>query len=134
MVTFPIVERGDLERVALQALKTLDAITPGDLPRVGGKAFNCARLKQAGFPVPDGLVINAGRGLGEALVSGLIDPDEFRIHKRDATVLSARIGSTGQRPTAVATLSASQLAELGALVTRIEQHYGMPQDIEWCHD
>ena len=253
MVTFPIVERGDLERVALQALKTLDAITPGDLPRVGGKAFNCARLKQAGFPVPDGLaiagdatdaeirrlatdpwldsapprtrfavrssgigedseghsfagihetrlnverdrlvdavfecrgsgsseqarayrrarqlgrearigvlvqrmvpavtsgvaftinpvtgadelVINAGRGLGEALVSGLIDPDEFRIHKRDATVLSARIGSTGQRPTAVATLSASQLAELGALVTRIEQHYGVPQDIEWCHD
>jgi phosphoenolpyruvate synthase/pyruvate phosphate dikinase len=30
----------------------LDAITPGDLARVGGKAFNCARLKQAGFPVP----------------------------------------------------------------------------------
>ena len=57
MVTFPIVERGDLERVALQALKTLDAITPGDLPRVGGTAFNCARLKQAGFPVPDGLAI-----------------------------------------------------------------------------
>src|SRR5881396_3622762 len=57
MVTFPIVERGDLERVALQALKTLDAIVPGDLPRVGGKAFNCARLKQAGFPVPDGLAI-----------------------------------------------------------------------------
>src|SRR5262249_29828998 len=23
----------------------------------GGKAFNCARLKQAGFPVPDGLVV-----------------------------------------------------------------------------
>ena len=35
----------------------LDAIAPGDLARVGGKAFNCARLKQAGFPVPDGIVI-----------------------------------------------------------------------------
>ena len=43
----------------------------------------------------DELVVNAGRGLGEALVSGLIDPDEFRISKRDGTVLSARAGTTG---------------------------------------
>ena len=35
----------------------LDAITPGDLARVGGKAFNCARLKQAGFSVPDAIVV-----------------------------------------------------------------------------
>jgi rifampicin phosphotransferase len=39
--------------------KTLDAITPDDRPLVGGKAYNCARLKQAGFPVPDGLVVPA---------------------------------------------------------------------------
>src|SRR6478672_516285 len=38
-------------------LKPLDAITASDLPLVGGKAFNCARLRQAGFPVPDGLVV-----------------------------------------------------------------------------
>src|SRR2546428_148472 len=37
--------------------KTLDDITLEDLPLVGGKASNCARLKQAGIPVPDGLVI-----------------------------------------------------------------------------
>ena len=37
--------------------KRLDDITLGDLSHVGGKAFNCARLRQAGFPVPDGLVI-----------------------------------------------------------------------------
>ncbi len=36
----------------------LDNIAADDLPRVGGKAFNCARLRQAGFPVPDGLVIS----------------------------------------------------------------------------
>jgi pyruvate,water dikinase len=35
----------------------LDDIRRRDLARVGGKAFNCARLRQAGFPVPDGLVI-----------------------------------------------------------------------------
>src|SRR3954447_18764322 len=40
-------------------LKPLDDITAGDLPLVGGKAFNCARLRRAGFPVPDGLVVAA---------------------------------------------------------------------------
>jgi rifampicin phosphotransferase len=40
-------------------LKVLDNITDADRSRVGGKAFNCARLKQAGFPVPDGLVVPA---------------------------------------------------------------------------
>jgi pyruvate,water dikinase len=41
------------------ALKTLDEITDSDRSRVGGKAYNCSRLKQAGFPVPDGLVVPA---------------------------------------------------------------------------
>src|SRR5437867_5589146 len=35
----------------------LNAITGGDASRVGGKAFNCARLKQAGIAVPDGVVL-----------------------------------------------------------------------------
>ncbi|HJZ76530.1 MAG TPA: PEP/pyruvate-binding domain-containing protein, partial [Vicinamibacterales bacterium] len=39
------------------AFKTLDEIAPEDLSCVGGKAYNCARLKQAGFPVPDGIVV-----------------------------------------------------------------------------
>jgi len=40
-------------------LNTLDEITAAERPLVGGKAYNCARLKQAGFPVPDGLAIAA---------------------------------------------------------------------------
>lgn len=40
-------------------LKTLDEITGSDRGRVGGKAYNCAQLKRAGFPVPDGLVVPA---------------------------------------------------------------------------
>src|SRR5580765_2237149 len=35
----------------------LDEIVPGDRARVGGKAFNCAVLRRAGLPVPDGLVV-----------------------------------------------------------------------------
>src|SRR3989441_3448760 len=37
--------------------KTLDDVGPGDRSSIGGKAFNCALLRQAGFPVPDGLVV-----------------------------------------------------------------------------
>src|SRR5215831_19221813 len=39
------------------AVKTLIQITPDDEPRAGAKAYNCARLKQAGFRVPDGIVV-----------------------------------------------------------------------------
>ena len=37
----------------------LDQITAHDRRRSGGKAYNCARLKQAGFPVPDGVIVLA---------------------------------------------------------------------------
>src|SRR5215472_9923327 len=38
---------------------SLDEIQPADAPRVGGKAFHCARLRQAGFPVPEGIVLTS---------------------------------------------------------------------------
>src|SRR6476619_7057910 len=41
----------------VDTFKTLDELTAADLDRVGGKAFNCGRLKQAGLPVPDGIVV-----------------------------------------------------------------------------
>ena len=213
----------------VSVFKTLDDLMPADLDRVGGKAFNCARLKQAGFPVPDGLVIptdatdvelhdlgrhswfdtqpqdtlfavrssglgedsashsfagihethlnvarnrteeavlacrqsaqsaqarayrearhlggeearigvlvqrmvpavtsgvaftvnpvtganelviNSVQGLGEALVSGRVTPDEAVLPKTDPSPLAR-------------------------LLVAIEQHYGSPQDVEWCHD
>lgn len=55
------------------------------------------------------LVINAIDGLGEALVSGQVTPDELILSKTDRT-------------------------ELAQLLVAIEAHYGTPQDIEWCHD
>jgi phosphohistidine swiveling domain-containing protein len=39
--------------------RSLDDLTAADAALIGGKAWNCARLKQRGFPVPDGLVIRA---------------------------------------------------------------------------
>ena len=82
----------------------------------------------------DELVINAARGLGEALVSGQIDPDEFRISKADRRVLSSRPGAGSAGAGGVSTLSAAQLDQLAVLLIDIERHYGAPQDVEWCHD
>src|SRR4029079_13798814 len=80
----------------------------------------------------DDIVVNAAWGLGEALVSGRVDPDEFTLSKRDSEVMSERLGAKNGRTGP--TLSHDQLRELGGLLSRIEQHYGAPQDIEWCHD
>src|SRR5262249_5338514 len=43
--------------IAVQLFRTLDEVTSADRPRIGGKSYNCARLRQAGLPVPDGIVI-----------------------------------------------------------------------------
>src|SRR3954463_6913947 len=82
----------------------------------------------------DEIVINAARGLGEALVSGLIDPDEYRIGKGDGVVLAATAGGANTGVVTAASLTPGDLRVLAALVTDIERHYGSPQDVEWCHD
>jgi pyruvate,water dikinase len=115
-------------------------------PRVSGVAFTADPISGAA----DELVINSCWGLGEALVSGHVDPDEFRLRKSDGAVLSARTG--GKRYRAVAadgacrlvetpaaerlapTLTADQLGALAALLVRVERHHDAPQDVEWCHD
>src|SRR5262249_4711593 len=71
------------------------------------------------------IVVNQAPGLGEALVSGLIEPDEYVLRKSDLSIVSAR---------KVSEVSDTSLTELGRLLMRIEQIYGAPQDVEWCHD
>src|SRR5258705_12193081 len=46
----------------------------------------------------DEIVVNAVWGLGEALVSGRVDPDEFTLAKRDGRVTAARIGAKNGNP------------------------------------
>jgi len=68
--------------------------------------------------------VEAGFGLGEALVSGLVNADVYKV--RDSEVVS-RVER--QSPPALTDAQAVRLAELGR---RIEAHFGHPQDIEWC--
>src|SRR5215208_474267 len=91
--------------------------------------------------------IEASFGLGEGLVSGLVNPDVYGV--RDGEVVVRRIGSKeravtaapagGTREEAVAperqgqpALTDAQVVRLAELGRRIEAHFGRPQDIEWC--
>jgi pyruvate,water dikinase len=91
--------------------------------------------------------VDASFGLGEALVSGLVNPDVYQV--RDGEVIAKAIaakkraihaspaGGTQalpidpqrqERPA----LTDAQVVRLVQLARRIEAHFGRPQDIEWC--
>ena len=91
--------------------------------------------------------VDAGFGLGEALVSGLVNPDVFTV--RDGEVVARTIAAKqravhalpagGTREVAVdarqqeqPALTDAQVVRLVRLGRRIEAHFGRPQDIEWC--
>lgn len=67
--------------------------------------------------------VEAVPGLGEALVSGLVNPDVYKV--RDGEVVARTI--TAEPP-----LTDAQVVRLARLGRRIEAHFGRPQDIEWC--
>ena len=98
----------------------------------------------------DQVMINAGWGLGEAIVGGLVTPDTVVVDKASGAIADAADrrkdgDDRAARRTArarrrcrpisahVAVLSRAQAAELARLGTRIEQLYGRPMDIEWAH-
>jgi rifampicin phosphotransferase len=70
--------------------------------------------------------IEATVGLGEALVSGLVNADVYKV--RDGEVV-AKAGTASQQQPVLTDAQIVRLAELGR---RIEAHFGDPQDIEWC--
>ncbi|WP_439948737.1 phosphoenolpyruvate synthase [Bacillus subtilis] len=93
------------------------------------------------------LSIDAGFGLGEALVSGLVSADCYKVQdgqiidKRIATKKLAiygrkeggtethQIDSDQQK---AQTLTDEQILQLERIGRQIEAHFGQPQDIEWC--
>lgn len=96
----------------------------------------------------DQMVIEAGWGLGEAIVGGKITPDTFVIHTSDWTMLDASISEqtmmivrgpkgTIEKKIPRAKANAQKLPnatvmKLAKLCKKIETHYGKPQDIEWA--
>lgn len=55
---------------------------------VAGVAFTIDT--ESGFR--DAIIINASYGLGEGLVSGLVEPDEFIVFKKTGTIIDKKLG------------------------------------------
>lgn len=96
----------------------------------------------------DEIVIEAGYGLGEAIVSGQITPDLYVVSKGRNEVLEKSISKQARAivrkrdvndwegiPTnkhSLQKLSDTHIHVLADLVRKIESHYGFPSDIEWA--
>lgn len=91
--------------------------------------------------------VDAGFGLGEALVSGLVNPDVFKVRDgevvakaiaaKERAVLALPAGGTQEvaidpQRQELPALTDAQVLRLVELGRRIEGHFGCPQDIEWC--
>jgi len=98
---------------------------------------------------PDRISIEAGFGLGEAVVSGAIIPDQYIVDKKTLKIISKEVNTQtweiitdvngGDKHVNVPAedqkkqkLSDDQIIELAKIGARIEDHYGKPQDTEWA--
>jgi rifampicin phosphotransferase len=94
-------------------------------------------------------VVDASPGLGEAVVSGTVNPDHFVVDSRSGAVLARVVGDKrltiraragggteafARSASTTVSLSDEQLLELVRLGARVQEHYGQPQDIEWAID
>jgi pyruvate,water dikinase len=98
----------------------------------------------------DQIIIEAGFGLGEAIVSGQITPDSYVVSKKGRNILDTNVSDQsrgifrkedggnewrdlGERGS-TRKLDEKQVLELADIVMRIENHYGFPCDIEWAYE
>ncbi|HEX2247176.1 MAG TPA: PEP/pyruvate-binding domain-containing protein, partial [Arthrobacter sp.] len=100
-------------------------------------------------------VIDAAPGLGEAVVSGAVNPEQFVVDTASGRILDRALGdkhgrTPGEEPgrmpgdetgrmlddepagSGEACLTDEQVRALAALGARAEEHYGEPQDLEWA--
>jgi pyruvate, water dikinase len=112
---------------------------------------------ETGFPQI--VLINAACGLGENVVQGAVDPDEYQIFKpllangSLAPIVHKKLGGKAQKliyaqggseptrnvPTTEAergsfVLTEAEILQLARSACAIERHYGVPMDIEWAMD
>ncbi len=99
---------------------------------------------------PNRVVVEAGFGLGEAIVSGAITPDRYAVDKRSMKIISKEInrqekmivrgpGGVGSQEVDVPEemqesqkISDDVIIQLARHAKAIEEHYQFPQDMEWA--
>ena len=98
----------------------------------------------------DVVFVTSSLGLGEMVVQGAVNPDEFYVHKPTRALISRTLGSkaikmvygeggTRQVETPAAerskfSIADAEVRELADMAMTIEQHYKRPMDIEWAKD
>ncbi len=112
---------------------------------------------ETGFP--DAIIIDAAWGLGEAVVSGKVDPDEYLVFKpflsdpaaspiiqknpgaKQSKVIYNRSGKSGTETVATSeeeqatfVLNDVEILALARSARQIEKHYGFAMDMEWAKD
>ncbi len=123
----------------------------------GGAGVMFSIDTETGFP--DAVLINANWGLGETVVQGSADPDEYMVFKpllrtaryrpiiektlgtkekkmvySDGGGKATRIEKTSARERRSAVLDDDAILTLARWAVSIEDHYGRPMDIEWARD
>lgn len=94
------------------------------------------------------IIIEAGVGLGEAIVSGQITPDSYVVEKLPRKIVDVYVseqsralfrasGGGNEWRDVVGSaqkLNEAEILELAEIVVHIESHYGFPCDIEWAQE
>jgi pyruvate,water dikinase len=141
----------DHKRVALSA--GIQRMVRSDL---GSSGVMFTLDTESGFR--DVVFITSSYGLGETVVQGAVNPDEFYVHKGNLkagrpAILRRTLGSKaiqmvygtdgGEKVRTIEveadrrrafSLSDRQVEELARQAITIEEHYGRPMDIEWALD
>ena len=141
VMTYCFLQGIDIEKVFVAVV--VQAMIPSE---VSGIMFTANYLTGNRTEV----AINASWGLGEAIVSGLVTPDNILARKEDGQIISYQVAAktlmvayavdggaeeldVPADSRDVPALSDQQVAELVALAREIETHYQIPQDIEWAY-
>jgi pyruvate,water dikinase len=96
------------------------------------------------------VTIEAAYGFGEPIVQGVVDPDRYVVFKPTTGIIEKELGGKSQRMVRrnggtklesvpeekreQFALSDDRIEELATYATRIEEHFGKPQDVEWLVD
>lgn len=102
------------------------------------------------------VLITSSYGLGELIVQGAVNPDEFYVHKASlragkSAIIRRNLGSklhkmiycqdqavktvaVDAKEQQVFSLTRPEIEELARCALMIEKHYGRPMDIEWAKD
>src|SRR5439155_376230 len=132
-----------------ERLDRLSRLNPDDRVAIRTLSAEIRRTLE-GIAIPDdlaaGITLALAR-LGEALVSGLVNADAYKV--RDGEVVAKAVATKqlaipaspagGTQEEAIdperqeqPALTDAQVVRVAQLGRRIEAHFGLPQDIEWC--